>query len=99
YERLVQIHNDQGFDKSSLLNHHQFCPIIRNNSSSLISSVIISTKSPHELVPELKQDSRPVSLSISTATTYTSSGTDVSLKFNNTNSTFVRLAEEENIDV
>ncbi|CAF2144956.1 unnamed protein product [Rotaria magnacalcarata] len=100
YERLVQIHNDQGFDKSSLLNHHHiFCPIVRNNSSSLISSVIISTKSPHELVPELKQDSRPVSLSISTATTYTSSGTDVSLKFNNTNSTFVRLAEEENIDV
>ncbi|CAF4150093.1 unnamed protein product [Rotaria socialis] len=99
YERLVQIHNEQGFDKISLLNHHQFCPIVRNNSSSLISSVSISTKSPHELMPELKQDSRPVSLSISTATTYTSTGADVSLKFNNTNSTFVRLAEEENIDV
>ncbi|CAF4611551.1 unnamed protein product [Rotaria sp. Silwood1] len=99
HERLVQLNNDQTFDKDSLLDLHQFSSKVRHNSPSSSSSIIISTKSPHEFINQSKQDSRPVSLSISTATTCTSTGTDLSFKLNNTNSTVVRLAEEENIDV
>ncbi|CAF3097016.1 unnamed protein product [Rotaria sp. Silwood2] len=99
HERLVQINSDQTLDKDSLLDHHQFFPTVQNHSPSSISSIIVSTKSPHELIIQTKQDSRPVSLSISTATTCISTGTDLSFKLNNSNSTVVRLAEEENIDV
>jgi hypothetical protein len=61
--------------------------------------MLISTKIPHDNVYESvslsKQNSRPVSSS----TTCTSIETDISLKSKNSNSTIVRLAEEENSDI
>ncbi|CAF0885641.1 unnamed protein product [Rotaria sordida] len=99
HERLVQLNNNRIYDKNSLLDHQQRSSIVQNNSPSSISSIIISRKSPHELINQSKQNSRPVSLSISTTTTCTSTGTDLSCKLNNSNSTVVRLAEEEHIDI
>ena len=73
---------------------------LRNPFISVASTQADDDKLSHDgSISPSNKDSRSVSLSIWTVTTYTSNGIDSILKLNNTNSNVVRLAEEEHIDV
>ncbi|CAF1149125.1 unnamed protein product [Adineta steineri] len=91
HERLVHLN-----DKDSLSDHHQFSRTVQSSYSSSISS---TAKLPHDSAYESVSLSKQNSQRLSLSTTCTSIETESSCKLKNSNSTVVRLAEEENIDV